>query len=225
GEHGAPEILAEAVYGLTEFAREKVAGARLVANPGCYPTGALLGLLPLAERIEGVVFVDSKPGTSGAGRAAATNQLFAEVTENVRPYSVWTHRHQPEIECQLGRATSSQVPVRFTPHLLPIARGLLTACYVRLKPGPPIGELYEQVYSGEPFVRILGEGGAPEPRQVRGTNLAEIAWREDEASGSAVLLTAIDNLGKGAAGQAVQNLNCMLGLDETTGLEQTPALP
>ncbi|RMF24955.1 MAG: N-acetyl-gamma-glutamyl-phosphate reductase, partial [Deltaproteobacteria bacterium] len=105
GEHGAPEILAEAVYGLTEFAREKVAGARLVANPGCYPTGALLALLPLAERIEGVVFVDSKSGTSGAGRAAATNQLFAEITENVRPYSVWTHRHQPEIECQLGRAT------------------------------------------------------------------------------------------------------------------------
>ena len=225
GVHDAPGLLGEAVYGLTEFARADVAGARLVANPGCYPTGALLALLPLAERLGGVVFVDSKSGTSGAGRGAATDQLFAEVTENVRPYAVWHHRHQPEIESHLARSAGRDVPVRFTPHLLPIARGLLTACYVQLRPGRPIGELFERAYADEPFIRLLGDAGVPEPRQVRGTNLAEIAWRQDERTGTAVLLTAIDNLGKGAAGQAVQNLNCMLGIDETTGLDQTPALP
>ncbi len=226
GEHQAPELLGEAVYGLTEFARERVGRARLVANPGCYPTGALLGLLPIAERIAGrVVFVDSKSGTSGAGRAAATEQLFAEVTENIRPYSVWAHRHQPEIEFQLGRASDGKPAVRFSPHLIPIARGLLTACYVTLAPGAALAELFQAAYRDEPFIRVLGEGASPEPRNVRGTNAVEIAWKEDPETGSAVVLTAIDNLGKGAAGQAVQNLNCMLGIDESSGLRLTAALP
>ncbi len=143
----------------------------------------------------------------------------------MRPYGVWRHRHQPEIETYLAQAARARLTVRFTPHLIPIARGLLTACYLRLRPGRPVGELLEAAYRDEPFVRLLGERGVPETKAVRGTNIVEIAWREDEAAGAALVLTAIDNLGKGAAGQAVQNLNCLLGLDERTGLEQLPAVP
>lgn len=222
GPHAEPALLAEAVYGLTEHARAAVSGARLVANPGCYPTGALMGLLPLADLIDGTVFVDSKSGTSGAGRAAATNQLFAEVTENLRPYSVWKHRHQPEIQEKLSLA-GAKARVLFAPQLLPIARGLLSACYFSTKGGLEIGQRLEAAYRAEPFVRLLPRGVWPEPRNVRGTNLVEIGWQVDEDS--AVVMTAIDNLGKGAAGQAVQNFNCMVGLDERTALVGMPALP
>jgi N-acetyl-gamma-glutamyl-phosphate reductase len=217
GEHGAPELLTQAAYGLTEFARETVAAANLVANPGCYPTGALLALIPVAERITGPVFVDSKSGTSGAGRAASTPQLFAEITENLRPYSVWKHRHQPEIEAQLA-ARGGEVPVRFSPHLLPIARGLSTACYVGLSDTSGLDELFAAAYGDEPFVRVLGPGAMPEPRNVRGTNFTDIGWVVDEQTGTAAIYSAIDNLGKGAAGQAVQNMNCMLGFAESDGL-------
>jgi N-acetyl-gamma-glutamyl-phosphate reductase len=224
GPHAEPALLAEAVYGLTEHARRSVAGARLVANPGCYPTGALMGLLPLADLVEGTVFVDSKSGTSGAGRSAATNQLFAEVTESLRPYSVWKHRHQPEIQEKLSLA-GGRARVLFAPQLLPIARGLLSSCYFSTSAGDEIGRRLESVYRNEPFVRVLARGTWPEPRNVRGTNLVEIGWQIDDEGRNAVVMTAIDNLGKGAAGQAVQNFNCMLGLAETTGLVAIPALP
>jgi len=224
GPHAEPALLAEAVYGLTEHARVAVASARLVANPGCYPTGALMGLLPVAELVEGTVFVDSKSGTSGAGRSAATNQLFAEVTENLRPYSVWKHRHQPEIQEKLSSA-GARARVLFAPQLLPIARGLLSSCYFATSAGPEIGRRLEAAYRGEPFVRLLPRGTWPEPRNVRGTNLVEIGWQLDDEGKSAVVMTAIDNLGKGAAGQAVQNFNCMVKLDEQTGLVAMPALP
>jgi len=225
GPHEAPELLDEAVYGLTEYARQQVSGARLVANPGCYPTGALMGLLPIADFLDGVVFVDSKSGTSGAGRAAKTDQLFAEVTENIRPYGTWKHRHQPEIESTLGRLGSAQVPVRFSPHLLPIARGLLSSCYVRLSRSCDLGAVYEARYGAERFVTVLPEGQTPEPRNVRGTNEVEVGFAYDADDRCATVITAIDNLGKGAAGQAVQNFNCMHGFDEFTGLELTAALP
>jgi N-acetyl-gamma-glutamyl-phosphate reductase len=225
GEHEAAELLDEAVYGLTEYARKEVRTARLVANPGCYPTGALMALLPVAAHLGTAVFVDSKSGTSGAGRAAETKQLFAEVTENIRPYKTWQHRHQPEMVESLVRFGAPDLNLRFSPHLLPIARGLLSSCYVELDADCDAGELYERAYGEEPFVTVLPEGTMPEPRNVRGTNRVEIGWVHDREAGVATLVSAIDNLGKGAAGQAVQNFNCMLGVDERRGLDQTAALP
>lgn len=227
GPHEAPEALARAVYGLTEFARDQVAGASLVANPGCYPTGALLALLPLAEHLRGRVVVDAKSGTSGAGRAAEVRQLYAEVADNVRPYKVAAHRHQPEIAAHLGAGGAPPLPVLFCPHLVPMSRGLATACYVDLGGlgGEDIATALAGCYDDEPFVGLLEPGSVPEPRNVRGTNRVEIGWVHDARSGLTVLMSAIDNLGKGAAGQAVQNMNVMLGLPETTALEQVAALP
>jgi N-acetyl-gamma-glutamyl-phosphate reductase len=228
GGHDAPELLELAVYGLTEFARGEVSDARLVANPGCYPTGALMALLPLEGYLGASVFVDSKSGTSGAGRTAKTEQLFAEVSENIRPYGTWKHRHQPEIAeglVRLGGADATERCIRFSPHLLPIARGLLSSCYVELASGCDPAAAYAQAYANEPFVTVLPEGTMPEPRNVRGTNQVEIGWVHDRHEGVATLVSAIDNLGKGAAGQAVQNFNCMVGIDERTGLSQIAALP
>ena len=181
-------------------------------------------LLPVADLVEGPVFVDSKSGTSGAGRGAATNQLFAEVAENVRPYSVWKHRHQPEIRSRLA-AAGNDLAVMFSPHLLPIARGLLTACYFACRKSEEIGARLARAYAGEPFVRVLAEGEWPEPRNVRGTNLVEIGYGYDAQAGVAVVMSAIDNLGKGAGGQAVQNFNRMFDFDETTALDLVAALP
>ena len=225
GAHGAPALAAEAVYGLVEHARAAIAGARLVANPGCYPTSALMPLLPLAAHVRGPVMVDSKSGTSGAGRAAKVDQLFAEVTENIRPYAVTKHRHQPEIAEQLSGRAGVRRPVVFTPQLLPIARGILTTTYADIAEDVDVGALLRDAYADEPFVRLLEGGAMPEPRAVRGTNMVEIAWVRDAETGRVVLVSAIDNLGKGAAGQAVQNLNCMIGVPETTALDQLPALP
>lgn len=225
GGHGSASLNAEAVYGLVEHARGAIAGARLVANPGCYPTSALMPLLPLAGHLRGPVFVDSKSGTSGAGRAAKVDQLFAEVTENLRPYAVARHRHQPEIAEQLSAKAGARRPVVFTPQLLPIARGILTTIYADIATDVDVGRLLADAYDAEPFVRLLDGGVMPEPRAVRGTNMVEIAWTRDDETGRVVLLCAIDNLGKGAAGQAVQNLNCMLGVPETTALDLLPALP
>ena len=225
GAHGAPKLAAEAVYGLTEHARGEVAGARLVANPGCYPTSALMPLIPLAKHLRGPVFVDSKSGTSGAGRSAKVDQLFAEVTENIRPYAVAKHRHQPEISTQLSAAAGAARAVLFTPQLLPIARGILTTIYADIDEGVDVGGILKTAYADEPFVRLLEGGAMPEPRAVRGTNMIEIAWVRDEETGRVVLVSALDNLGKGAAGQAVQNLNCMIGVPETTALDLLPALP
>jgi N-acetyl-gamma-glutamyl-phosphate reductase len=225
GAHGAPKLAAEAVYGLVENARDKVKDARLAANPGCYPTSALMPLLPLAEHIRGPVFVDSKSGTSGAGRSAKVDQLFAEVTENIRPYAVAKHRHQPEIAEQLTGKAGEKRSVVFTPQLLPIARGILTTIYADIPESVDVGAALHAAYDDEPFVRLLEGGAMPEPRAVRGTNMVEIAWVRDPETGRVVLVSTLDNLGKGAAGQAVQNMNCMLGIPETTALELLPALP
>lgn len=225
GPHEAPALAAEAVYGLVEYAREQVAGARLVANPGCYPTSALMSLLPLAGHLVGPVIVDSKSGTSGAGRSAKVDQLFAEVTENIRPYSVGRHRHQPEIAEKLSARAGERRPVVFTPQLLPIARGILTTAYADVHADVDVGALLRERYANEPFVRLLEGGAMPEPRAVRGTNMVEIAWVREAETGRVVMVSAIDNLGKGAAGQAVQNFNCMIGVPETTGLDLLPALP
>jgi N-acetyl-gamma-glutamyl-phosphate reductase len=226
-EHPAPELLDGAVYGLPEIYRERIRGARVVAAPGCYPTGALLGLVPLARAgyLRETVTIDAKSGTTGAGRGAKVEQLFAEVNENCRPYAIGAHRHGPEIDQEL-RAAGAAVGALLVPHLLPVSRGILSTMYVRV-PGepPPLGELYERAYAGEPFVVLRGTGTPPELRDVRGTNRCAIGWRWDAASAQAVIVTAIDNLGKGAAGQAVQCLNLMLGLPETTGLEATALVP
>jgi N-acetyl-gamma-glutamyl-phosphate reductase len=224
-EHPAPELLPEAVYGLPEAYRDQLASARLIAAPGCYPTAALLGLLPLARAglLREPVLIDAKSGTTGAGRGAKVEQLFAEVNENFRPYAIGAHRHLPEIEQELERAGATGGAV-FVPHLLPVSRGLLCTMYVRLgKRTPSLGEIYDRAYATEPFIVLRGDGPPPELREVRGTNRCAIGWRWDAATGHAIVVSAIDNLGKGAAGQAVQCLNLTLGLPETTGLD-TPAL-
>ena len=225
GEHSHPQFAKKAVYGLTEYSRDAVASAVLVANPGCYPTGALLGILPLASAATGPIIIDSKSGTSGAGRAAKTEQLFAEVNENFRPYAVWEHRHQPEIQDHFARLGGNALPVRFSPHLLPLSRGLASSCYLAVDPSYDVGSAFEKAYADEPFVCLLPEGVCPELRRVRGTNVTEIAWKRDDESGLVLVMTALDNLGKGAAGQAIQNMNCMHGLAETEGLLLSPVLP
>jgi N-acetyl-gamma-glutamyl-phosphate reductase len=225
--HPAPELLAEAVYGLPELYRRELRQARLVACPGCYPTGALLGLVPLARAglLNDSVVIDAKSGTTGAGRSASVEQLFAEVNENFRAYAIAAHRHGPEIEQELRTAGATCTPV-FVPHLLPVSRGILTTMYVRIRGGPPpLAELFEQAYGRERFVTLHGDGRPPELREVRGTNRCAIGWRFDEASGQAIIVTAIDNLGKGAAGQAVQCLNLMLGLPETLALDRPALVP
>lgn len=226
GAHPAPELLAEAVYGLPELYRDRLPSARLVAVPGCYPTGALLGLTPLARAglLREPVLIDAKSGTTGAGRSAKTEQLFAEVNENFRPYGIDGHRHWPEIEQEL-RATGAAAGVVFVPHLLPVSRGILSTMYVRLADGSGLGDLYRRAYAGEPFVVLRGEGPPPELREVRGTNRCVVGWRWMPERGVALVVTAIDNLGKGASGQAVQCMNAMLGLPETTALEHVALVP
>jgi N-acetyl-gamma-glutamyl-phosphate reductase len=224
GPHAAPELLPQAVYGLPELYREALRDTRLVAVPGCYPTGALLGLVPLARAglIREPVIIDAKSGTTGAGRSVKVDQLFAEVNENCRPYAVAGHRHRPEIDQELACA-GADAPCVFVPHLLPVSRGIISTMYLPLDGRPErLTELFEAAYADEPFVVLRG-GEVPELREVRGTNRCAIGWHWDEGTGRAIVMTAIDNLGKGAAGQAVQCLNVMLGLPETVGLE-TPAL-
>ncbi len=218
GDHGDPDLLVSAVYGLTELERERIRDADLVANPGCYPTAALLALAPLAERggIESVL-IDAKSGVSGAGRGAGERAAFVNLTENMAPYAVEGHRHQPEIEQGLRRLDVS-APVTFVPHLLPLDQGLLASCYVDLAEpldAEALTELYAARYADEPFVEVVDT--APGVREVRDTNLCRI---HAAALGPrrAAIFAAIDNLWKGASGQAVQNLNLLLGFDETEGL-------
>jgi N-acetyl-gamma-glutamyl-phosphate reductase len=227
GEHPCPELLRDAVYGLPELYRDRLHGARLVAVPGCYPTGALLGLAPLARAgwLREPVVIDAKSGTTGAGRGAKLEQLFAEVNENCRPYSIGVHRHGPEIDQELLAAGAARGAL-FVPHLLPVSRGILSTMYVRAQGGPPpLAELFERAYRTEPFIVLRGDGPPPELREVRGTNRCAIGWRWDAPTGQAIVVTAIDNLGKGAAGQAVQCLNVLLELPETTGLEAAALVP
>jgi N-acetyl-gamma-glutamyl-phosphate reductase len=227
GAHPAPHLLADAVYGIPELARERIRGARIIAVPGCYPTGALLGLVPIVRAGivgDGPIVVDSKSGASGAGRAAKTELLFGEIQENVRAYSVGCHRHLPEIEQELA-AAGCRSDVIFTPHLLPIRRGILSTLYVPLRQVTDLAPAFASSFASEPFVQLLGEGKFPQVRDVRGTNLAQIGWTVLDPKPLAIVVTAIDNLGKGGSGQAVQDLNVRFGLDERTGLDQIAAVP
>lgn len=220
-QHAAPALLAEAAYGLPEFSRSSIAGARLVANPGCYPTAANLAIAPLVaagvvDRAAGIV-CDAKSGVSGAGRKATLKTSFCEVTENFTAYSILEHRHVPEI---LQTSQLEEAELSFTAHLLPVHRGILETIYfhtLERDPGALI-ELYRKRYSGEPFVRIYPPGRVPDLHSVAHTNFCDIGVTLDGTSGRAVVVSAIDNLVKGAAGQAVQNLNLVLGLAETEGL-------
>jgi N-acetyl-gamma-glutamyl-phosphate reductase len=230
GDHAAPHLLAQAVYGLTEFSRSALSTARLVANPGCYPTSALLGLLPLVERglieADGIV-IDAKSGATGAGRTVAAEYLFAEVDDNLRAYKIGVHRHAPEIEQQLRPSLGADCAVTFVPHLLPIRRGILSTMYVR-----PLGDTdmaafadaYQARYGRERFI-VLTADRPPEIRDVAGTNDCAIGWTLDRKSRRAVIVSVIDNLGKGAAGQAIQNMNVMFGWPEATGLDYLAVVP
>ncbi len=229
--HAAPEFLPEAVYGLCEINREQVKDARLVANPGCYPTCSILSVYPLIK--EGLIdpatlIIDAKSGTSGAGRGAKTGNLFCEVNENIKAYAVTTHRHTPEIEEQLGYAAGHPVTVSFTPHLVPMDRGILVTAYASLTrkvSSEEVREIYDRYYRDETFIRVLKENVCPETRWVKGSNYVDVNFRIDERTGRVVMMGAMDNLVKGAAGQAVQNMNLMFGLDEREGLLSPPVFP
>jgi N-acetyl-gamma-glutamyl-phosphate reductase len=230
-DHPAPALLKQAVYGLSEFNRHALREAVLVANPGCFPTGALLALLPLIKRdlIEpSSIIIDAKSGTTGARRAAAVEQLFAEVNENFRAYKVGNHRHVPEIEQEIGNSLGREIAVLFVPHLLPISRGILTSIFMRPRTGTTehdVRSAFEASFAKSRFVRLLKSGELPELKNVRATNFCEIAVHLDKRSGTLLVLTAIDNLGKGAAGQAIQNMNLMLGYDEAAGLLGAAPVP
>jgi N-acetyl-gamma-glutamyl-phosphate reductase len=229
-EHRAPALQKEAVYGLTELARAKIAQARLVANPGCYPTSAQLPLIPLIEAglIEGDIVIDAKSGVSGAGRAAKEGSLYCEVTEGVHAYGVASHRHGPEIDQGLSEAAGRSIVTSFTPHLMPMSRGMLSTIYVKTKGGAKAADLRQALaakYEGEAFVKVMGEGGVPQSRHVRGSNLCVISAHDDRMKGRAILCSVIDNLVKGASGQALQNMNLLFGLPETSGLSQQPLFP
>lgn len=230
-EHGAPELQSTAVYGLTEINRGAINGARLIACPGCYPTASLLPLVPLvvAEMVDAHdIIIDAKSGVSGAGRAAKETSLFAEVSEGVHAYGVAAHRHAPEIEQALSRAAGRPLTVNFTPHLMPMNRGILASIYVRLAAGVRVDDLRNTLaarYRDEPFVRALDADRVPSTRHVRGSNGCLIGVFADRLPGRAILLSVIDNLVKGASGQAVQNMNIACGLPETLGLLQQPLFP
>ena len=230
-EHTAAALLDEAVYGLPELYRVKIPGARLIANPGCYPTSVALALAPLLEKDlidHSTLVVDSKSGTSGAGRAAKVGTLFCEVNEGFKAYSLPRHRHTPEIEQTLSGLAGEDVKISFTPHLLPVNRGILSTCYASLQGKVSADELhalYSERYSDETFVRVLPLGQFPNVSQVTGSNYCDVGVAVDERTGRVIALAAIDNLVKGAAGQAVQNMNLMLAIDEQTGLMTPPAFP
>jgi N-acetyl-gamma-glutamyl-phosphate reductase len=229
--HRAPALQREAVYGLTELARDAVTKARLVANPGCYPTSAQLPLIPLIETgqiVSDDIIIDAKSGVSGAGRDAKQQNLYAEVSEGIHAYGIAGHRHAPEIEQGLSAAAGKPVKVNFTPHLVPMSRGILSSIYVRLAGGATPDTLRETLarrYAGEAFLRILPAGQAPATRHVRGSNHCLMAVFADRLPGRAILLSVIDNLVKGASGQAVQNMNLMAGWPEATALEQEALFP
>lgn len=229
--HRAPELQKEAVYGLTEIERQAVKAARLVANPGCYPTSAQLPLIPLLEAklIDADdIIIDAKSGMTGAGRAAKEEMLFSEVSEGIHAYGVAKHRHAPEIEQGLSKAAGKPIVVNFTAHLMPMNRGILASIYVRLANGATAGDLRATLgkrYATEPFVRVAAEGVSPATRHVRGSNYVNIGVFADRLPGRAIVLCAEDNLVKGASGQAIQNMNVMYGLPETTGLLQEAMFP
>ena len=226
--HACPELLAEAVYGLPEVNREKIKAARLVANPGCYPTAVQLGFIPLLKA--GLIdsdnlIADVKSGVSGAGRKAEIHTLLAEASDNFKAYGVAGHRHLPEVVQGLSLVQGTQVGLTFVPHLTPMIRGIHATLYGRLQRETDLQTLYEQHYAGEHFVDVLPAGSHPETRSVRGANCCRIAVHRPQGGNTVVVLSVIDNLVKGAAGQAVQNMNIMFGLPETAGLNIVPLLP
>ncbi len=230
-EHKSPQFIEEAVYGLCEINREQIKNARLIANPGCYPTCSTLSIYPLAK--EGLIdmntlIIDAKSGTSGAGRGAKVNNLYCEVNENIKAYGVATHRHTPEIEEQLSYASGEDVKLNFTPHLIPMNRGILITAYATLKKQvsyEDVKAVYDKYYQNEKFVRVLDKDVCPETRWVEGSNYVDVNFKIDERTNRVIMMGAMDNLVKGAAGQAVQNMNLMFGLEETEGLIQVPMFP
>lgn len=236
-EHKSPQFIEEAVYGLCEINRGKITDqTRLVANPGCYTTCSILTAYPMVK--EGLIdvdtlIVDAKSGTSGAGRGAKVPNLFCEVNENMKAYGVASHRHTPEIEEQLGYAGNCEVTINFTPHLVPMNRGILVTEYAKLNRKPDgslptyeeIKAVYDKCYSNERFVRVLEKGECPETKWVEGSNYVDINFVIDERTGRIIMMGALDNLVKGAAGQAVQNMNLLFGLPEDEGLELVPCFP
>ena len=226
--HVCPALVNEAVYGLPEVNREAIKGARIVANPGCYPTATQLGFLPLVEA--GVVddrhlIADTKSGVSGAGRKAETHILFSEASDNFKAYGVPGHRHLPEVKQGLSRAAGHEVGLTFVPHLVPMIRGIHATLYGRLVKEVDLQALFETRYAGEPFVDVLPAGSQPDTRSVRASNICRLAVHRPQGGDIVVVLSVIDNLVKGAAGQAVQNMNLMFGLPETLGLTHVPVLP
>ena len=229
--HASPQFIEEAVYGLPEINRESIKNARLIANPGCYPTCSFLSVYPLAK--EGLIdmstmIIDAKSGTSGAGRGAKTDSLYCEVNENIKAYGVASHRHTPEIEEQLSYVSGQPVTISFTPHLVPMNRGILVTAYASLTKNvshEEVKAVYDSYYGNEYFVRVLEKDMVPQTRFVEGSNFADINFKIDPRTNRIVMMGAIDNVVKGAAGQAVQNMNLLFGLPENTGLKQIPMFP
>lgn len=235
-EHRSPQFIEEAVYGLCELNRDKIKGARLIANPGCYTTCSILTAYPLVK--EGLIdpdtlIIDAKSGTSGAGRGAKLPNLFCEVNENMKAYGVTNHRHTPEIEEQLGYAAGKEIVVNFTPHLVPMNRGILATEYATLNKKADgtlptyeeVKAIYDKYYKNEKFVRVLEKDIGPETKWVEGSNYVDVNFKIDERTGRIVMMGALDNLVKGAAGQAVQNMNLLFGFDEAEGLNLVPMFP
>lgn len=229
--HKTPQFIGEAVYGLCEINREAVKAARLIANPGCYPTCSTLSIYPLLK--EGLIdpatiIIDAKSGTSGAGRGAKVDNLYCEVNENIKAYGVASHRHTPEIEEQLGYAAGEEIRINFTPHLVPMNRGILITAYASLKKDVSYEEVkavYDKYYENECFVRVLDQDVCPQTKWVEGSNYVDVNFKIDKRTNRIIMMGAMDNLVKGAAGQAVQNMNLLFGFDETMGLQLVPMFP
>lgn len=229
--HKTPQFIGEAVYGLCEINREAVKAARLIANPGCYPTCSTLSIYPLLK--EGLIdpatiIIDAKSGTSGAGRGAKVDNLYCEVNENIKAYGVASHRHTPEIEEQLGYAAGEEIRINFTPHLVPMNRGILITAYASLKKDVSYEEVkavYDKYYENEYFVRVLDPDVCPQTKWVEGSNYVDVNFKIDKRTNRIIMMGAMDNLVKGAAGQAVQNMNLLFGFDETMGLQLVPMFP
>jgi N-acetyl-gamma-glutamyl-phosphate reductase len=230
-KHTSADLLQESIYGLPELHREKIRNAKIVGNPGCYPTGALIGLIPLMKNgvisYENIV-IDAKSGVSGAGRDVVLGSLFCEVNEGVKAYNIFKHRHLPEIEQELSEVVKKKVVVTFVPHLVPMDRGILTTIYVKVNKkmnAEDVVKVFQEHYQTEPFIRIYPKGSLPNTKDVRGSNYCDIGVNVNESDSRAVIVTAIDNLVKGASGEAVQNMNIMLGYPETMGLDVVPLFP
>ena len=230
-DHKRPDLIREAVYGLCEINRDLInSDTRLIANPGCYTTTSILGLYPAVKEgliDPGTIIIDAKSGTSGAGRSAKTDNLFCEVNESIKPYGVGTHRHTPEIEEQLGYANGGEIKLIFTPHLVPMERGILVTAYADMAPGlseDKVRDIYKRYYDSERFVRVLDPGVYPQTRFTKCSNYVDINFQIEPRTGRLIVMAALDNLIKGAAGQAVQNMNIMFGLPEETGLEMVPVI-